>query len=137
MNDNKYRLSGATHMNGTTATSWHKWFVIASKPTDAKPGRNSHKRRSSGPGNVSTAIAELLAAAPLAAEPLAAAPLAGEPLAAAPLVGEPVWLPAGCSMAFRQARIVSAPQPSPNKANDTLQSKPWARVVISGSKTNG
>src|SRR5687768_1891725 len=38
MNEIKYKLSGTIHMKGTTAMSWHKWFVVARSSIDASAG---------------------------------------------------------------------------------------------------
>src|SRR4051794_1725066 len=43
MNDNKYKVSGKTHKNGTLATSRQTWFVVARSSIEGTMARTNHK----------------------------------------------------------------------------------------------
>src|SRR4051794_15466611 len=43
MNDNKYKVSGKTHKNGTLATSRQTWLVVARSSMDGTMARTNHR----------------------------------------------------------------------------------------------
>src|SRR3954469_10775662 len=57
MNESRYRLSGISQRKGTTATSWHIWFVTARSSVEAQAGSATQRRRRPNVGGATSGSA--------------------------------------------------------------------------------